>query len=99
MDEKRRTLCKVAGLAVVGSVLPNTACLGGGTASGTLIKVTEKATDVPLGDFVEVRVPDHNINVCRDAGGLYAMSANCTHARCVLVFQSTDTGFLCTCHG
>ncbi len=60
-----------------------------------------KASDVVLDDLVEIRVPGYNINIGRDDGGLFAMSANCTHAHCVLVFQS-DTpppSFLCTCHG
>jgi nitrite reductase/ring-hydroxylating ferredoxin subunit len=35
--------------------------------------------------------------VCRDGGGLYAMSADCTHAGCKLTPQSTK--FYCSCHG
>jgi Rieske Fe-S protein len=35
--------------------------------------------------------------VCRDANGLYAMSAICPHAGCTVRHQSS--GFFCPCHG
>lgn len=35
--------------------------------------------------------------VIRDAGGLYAMSAVCTHMNC-LVGEQSDGSFLCPCH-
>jgi Rieske Fe-S protein len=35
--------------------------------------------------------------VCRDASGLYAMSAACTHAGCTVAHRSAQ--FFCPCHG
>jgi Rieske Fe-S protein len=42
-----------------------------------------------------------NIVVARDAGGLYAMSAVCTHAGCLLDDSSKTiaAGLSCPCHG
>jgi nitrite reductase/ring-hydroxylating ferredoxin subunit len=36
--------------------------------------------------------------VVRDAGGLYALTAICTHAGCTVTARSS-TGFTCPCHG
>ena len=35
--------------------------------------------------------------VCRDAGGLYAMSSVCTHAGCKVTHETSS--FYCPCHG
>ena len=42
-----------------------------------------------------------NVVVARDAGGVYAMSAVCTHAGCLLDdgSQSITAGLSCPCHG
>jgi len=42
-----------------------------------------------------------NVVVARDAGGLYAMSAVCTHAGCLLDDSSgtVAAGLYCPCHG
>jgi Rieske Fe-S protein len=37
--------------------------------------------------------------VCRDAGGLYALSAACTHAGVTINFQASTGGFRCFAHG
>jgi nitrite reductase/ring-hydroxylating ferredoxin subunit len=38
-----------------------------------------------------------DVFVCRDAGGVYALSALCTHAGCVIQKQTSE--FVCNCHG
>ena len=43
-------------------------------------------------------VPEHRLFVFRDQGGLYAVSAVCTHLGCVVGLQE-DGGFFCPCHG
>jgi Rieske Fe-S protein len=49
--------------------------------------------DVPVGTF---RVMGE-IVIARDGGGLYAMSAICTHAGCPT--RATSAGLFCPCHG
>jgi Rieske Fe-S protein len=34
-----------------------------------------------------------------DAGGLFALSAACTHQGCIVDFVSASRGFHCACHG
>lgn len=41
----------------------------------------------------------NEIFVCRDGGGLYSVSALCTHAGCTIAFQPVNMGFHCPCHG
>jgi nitrite reductase/ring-hydroxylating ferredoxin subunit len=36
--------------------------------------------------------------VCRDAGGLYALSAKCTHNFCTINFRAQQKSFVCPCH-
>lgn len=66
--------------------------------SGPGIVSAGATSQIVVGDVLEVRVTDHNLDICRDDKGFYAMDANCTHARCVITFQSQADGFLCTCH-
>lgn len=42
-------------------------------------------------------IPAVHVYVCRDAGGLYAMTSLCTHAACELA--RSGTRFQCGCHG
>jgi Rieske Fe-S protein len=100
MDDDRRKFCKYAGLAVVGAALPAGCLNGGGGGNPADIVNAGKTSDVLLNDYDPVQVPGHNIMICRDAGGLYAMSLNCTHARCILTFANdTAPMFTCNCHG
>jgi Rieske Fe-S protein len=110
MDNQRRKFCQVAGLAVVGGPLllaHGTGCHNSGDPGGAVWTINAfKAQDVMLGDAMIVQLsapnyPSANLYFCRDAGGLYVMDANCTHANCVLSWDdpTLPMKFLCTCHG
>jgi Rieske Fe-S protein len=64
---------------------------GGSQPTGPI--AAGKVKDVPVGTF---RVMGE-IVLARDAGGLYAMSAICTHAGCPT--RTTAAGLYCPCHG
>ena len=57
-----------------------------------------KAQDVPVG-FIGVAKP--GLLLGRDAGGLYAMTATCTHNQCDLTNYGTfsSSSISCGCHG
>ena len=47
-----------------------------------------------------VLVAGENVFLGRDGGGLYAMSAVCTHAQCIVSEPATATdNAICLCHG
>lgn len=55
----------------------------------------------PLARFTGVpftAVPEHRLWIYRDAAGLYALSAICTHLGCI-VHTEGDAGYFCPCHG
>lgn len=106
-DPGRRDFCRAAGALVAGAALLP-ACGGGGGQSGgnpvsgaTVVSDTN-AADLQVNDVDEIRVPEAFVDVCRDANGIYAMSAYCTHADCVISVDPNDTSavpsFLCPCH-
>jgi len=115
MDEDRRKFCQAtcAALCAAALPIPLAGCQKGG--SGDVWTITSfKAGDVMMNEALLAQVADpnnldkasHNFYFCRDAGGLYVIDANCTHARCVLVFNRIDTenmhplpSFDCICHG
>jgi Rieske Fe-S protein len=101
MDDERRRFCKAAGLVVVSSALPVVGSVGCGGGAEMFFN-GGPASAVAMNEAVQVPIPDHITWVCRDAGGLYAMSAYCTHAHCVLQFNDLSTGmplgFQCNCH-
>ena len=105
MDDWRRRICQVGGgLILAGAILPAAGgCLGSAKSNsdGAADLVFAGTVDqLPVGMILFVSSGDHNLNVCRDAGGFYALSANCTHANCLVLFQApaNPTGFSCPCH-
>jgi Rieske Fe-S protein len=92
---ERRKFCQLTGLAVASASLPlATGCSRVPAGSIDAGKASLYVTD----DAIPVQVPGFNFYVCHDAGGLYAMSANCTHAHCFLQFNGAQVGFQCPCH-
>ena len=60
------------------------------------VRVTLMEADTyPVGSVTPV--PQLKAWVLRDEGGLYALSAVCTHLGCTV--GETETGFECPCHG
>jgi Rieske Fe-S protein len=97
MDDQRRRFCQAGGgLLLASALLPATGC-GGANTTMVLAGTTDQ---LPVGMVIFVNTPDHNVNVCRDASGYYAVDGNCTHAHCVLLFGDTTnpSGFACPCH-
>jgi Rieske Fe-S protein len=99
MDPLRRRVCRATGLIITSAVLP----AAPGCGSQESFYNGGAATSVMTNDAVLVPIPNAQTYLCRDGGGLYAMSAYCTHAHCVLQFNapmgSTPPGFQCNCHG
>jgi len=54
----------------------------------------------PLGEFLAAELthlPQQRAWIMKDSGGLYAISAVCTHLGCIV--HREDEGFKCPCHG
>ena len=96
LDRRRwlATAAKSAGLVVLG-----TATLGCGNELGsppTGPVSGGNLSELPVGTLRVVA----NVVVARDAGGVYGMSAVCTHAGCVVGGSGTvAAGLSCPCHG
>jgi nitrite reductase/ring-hydroxylating ferredoxin subunit len=106
MDEDRRKICQVLGAAAVTSVIPG-GCGGSGQnmQMNTVFTVPaniQKAAGIMLNDFFFATGPGVNVNICRDSGGLFAQDADCTHAQCLLQFETDNPQmpqWTCNCHG
>jgi Rieske Fe-S protein len=100
MDDSRRKFCQATGICIAGAALLP-AAPGCGNGTGMLIDAAITTDMLALNDVWEIRLPDHNIDLCHDGAGFYAVDANCTHAHCVLEFNNPDFPgiFHCTCHG
>jgi cytochrome b6-f complex iron-sulfur subunit len=95
---RRRVLCAAGctmGMALFGAVAPGCGAPTGSPPTGP----------VPAGNVSELSVGAmhvvSNVVVARDADGVYAMSAICTHAGC-FVTDAAGTiaaGLYCPCHG
>lgn len=80
------------------------ACTGCG---GGQTRATLPSGDVAAGNVSQLAVgalqaiPNQPIAIGRDAGGLYAMSAICTHAQCDMTVDGSisRSGAFCSCHG
>jgi Rieske Fe-S protein len=82
-----------AGLAVVAL---HAGCAGSAGPGGPI--PAGNVSNTPVGTL---NIFDVGVVLGRDAGGLYALSALCTHAACMLVLGqpgSTDA-LVCPCHG
>ena len=95
----RRELLMLAGAATGLSVLGG-AVSGCGNPTGT-----PRTGPVTAGNIAALTVGSllvmTNLVVARDANGVYAMSAVCTHAGCLLddSADKISTGLNCACHG
>lgn len=97
----RRGFCQLTGVAAAAAALP--ACIENPgnlrtCADGKV--VIGPASEIALGAPPKQldRLGLDSVFILRDAGGVYAMNAQCTHLRCTLDFVSTDAGFACACH-
>jgi Rieske Fe-S protein len=86
---------------LVGATLPACGGSGGGGQCGadafpTKIKPADVAMNQAKPFIMSVQ---QGVFVCRDAGGLYAVNAYCTHTGCFVNFDTTTTSFNCPCHG
>jgi Rieske Fe-S protein len=95
--DRRRWLtaaAKSAGLVVLGS-----ATLGCGNDKGSPPTGPVSGGNISALPVGTLRVLS-NVAVARDAGGVYGMSAVCTHAGCLVGSSGTiAAGLSCPCHG
>lgn len=95
--DRRRWLAaaaKSAGLVVLG-----TATLGCGNETGSPPTGPVSGGNISALPVGTLRVLS-NVAVARDAGGVYGMSAVCTHAGCLMGASGTiAAGLSCPCHG
>jgi len=103
IDGGRRTFCAAAGLALAGAALD--ACGGAScpvepaTCGATAFATGIHGSDVAMNSAASIQMPQAHVFVCRDAGGVYALDAGCTHLGCDVNFVDAKSGFLCPCHG
>jgi len=57
------------------------------------------AVEIKDGTGMVGTVGDVHTVVLRTGGALHALTAICTHQRCVVVFKSETTSLDCPCHG
>lgn len=106
MDRDRRLLCK-AGLTIAAGAAAGCgpAVMTGGDMNGSCsvnAVGVGNASDVPMNGAVSRMTPAANVFICRDAGGLYAVDAGCTHLGCDVMPRNASNvslGFSCPCHG
>ena len=72
---------------------------GGTCGSSQRIAVDGTLPDTGLARLIGASGSSPPVYLCRDAGGLYAISAICTHQGCTVAFASAASGFRCPCHG
>ncbi len=70
---------------------------GGGACSG---KVNAgPAASIAMGTAKYLSGTGYKLFACRDGGGLFALSAICTHSGCTNTFRAPNMDFYCSCHG
>jgi nitrite reductase/ring-hydroxylating ferredoxin subunit len=95
----RRTLLSLAGtsvgMAVLGSAVPGCGNPTGTPPTGPV--TAQNISALSVGTMLTMS----NVVVARDANGVYAMSAVCTHAGCLMDDASGTiaAGLYCPCHG
>jgi len=95
----RRAFCELAGLALVSVALPACGSAPPAMMCGAATVSVGPGSAIAVGTVKQVdRLGFDSIFVCRDALGVYAMSAACTHLRCTLGFVDQAKGFACACH-
>ena len=104
MQSDRRNFFRIiasAGAGLVGAPLL-TACgaqsAGGGQSEAQGALDAGNVSDLALGDPRTLAEP---VVVIRDDGGVYAMTAICTHAQCDMTQSGSisSAGLHCSCHG
>jgi len=58
-----------------------------------------KPTDFSVGEVSEKFKKEFRVWIVREAGGLYALFAKCTHLGCTPRWLSVEEKFKCPCHG
>ena len=92
----RRSLLGAAAAGAAAAILP----AGCGRASASVESGPIAAGNVSALTVNTLQVLDGpNVVIGRDTGGLYAMSAVCTHAGCTVQFEPSSMQFICPCHG
>jgi len=94
----RRRFLSIAGSSASAVLLAGTVPACGASDGPPFGKVAAgNVSALPVGKLLVMG----NLIVARDAGGLYAMTAICTHMGCIVrnVSQSVDSPIHCPCHG
>jgi thiosulfate dehydrogenase (quinone) large subunit len=104
VDGQRRRFCQAAGLVLAGAALPACgtsapACVEPTSCGASSVSIGVTGADIALGTAFSYQAPQAHVFVCRDAAGVYAVDAGCTHLGCDVNFVDQASGFLCPCHG
>jgi Rieske Fe-S protein len=95
----RRSFCELAGLTLAVAALPGCGADPSPAVCGTGKVSVGPSSAIAMGAAIQVdRLGLDSLFVCRDAGGVYALDAQCTHLRCMLSLVSQAQGFSCGCH-
>ena len=107
MDEERRRFCQYAGLVILGTALPSCGSGSSPVDGGQLACGPVSAgaglniADLVLNSATPVMINAEPIFICRDAKGVYALNARCTHVGTNVNLknaQDATQGFQCPLH-
>jgi Rieske Fe-S protein len=121
MDDSRRRFCTAVGLGLVGATLPacgdsstcNAVDAGQLACGSQAVSLGMQLADVPMDSATFFDLTFTHIWLCRDAQGVYALDAECTHLGCdakpntigdaaptpQAPVSGLSGGFTCHCHG